>query len=179
MNFLKDYIRFMVGNNIFYLPTTGCDVYKTDKGYDFDMPSGSSLIFNNEKFEGGLVMLNYDAETNKIESIVGTKGVDVGTELVELFIAQTPTLRHEIKDFLLQNPRYLDDISNSPIPCPNPHTWTNLSIRLDNLEKREEEITEERLERTICMFIGCNIISEKFLEFLRDKKKTKKWWPFK
>ena len=179
MNFLKDYIRFMVGNNIFYLPTTGCDVYKTDKGYDFDMPSGSSLIFNNEKFEGGLVMLNYDAETNKIESIVGTKGVDVGTELVELFIAQTPTLRQEIKDFLLQNPQYLDDISNSPISCPNPHTWTNLSQSLDILEELEEVITEERLERTVCVRIGCNIISEKFLEFLRDKKKSKKWWPFK
>ena len=172
MNFLKDYIRFMVGNNIFYLPTTGCDVYKTDKGYDFDMPSGSSLIFNNEKFEGGLVMLNYDAETNKIESIVGTKGVDVGTELVELFIAQTPTLRHEIKDFLLQNPQYLDDISNSPIFCPNPHTWTNLSQSLDILEELEEVITEELLEGTVCMDIYSSVVSEKFLEFLRDKREV-------
>lgn len=173
MNFLKDYIRFMVGNNIFYLPTTGCDVYKTDKGYEFDIPQGGNLIFNNQKFEYGILF--YNAETNSVE---GTESVDVGTELVELFIAQTPTLRQEIKDFLLQNPRCLDVYRDSSTICPNLHTWTNLSISLDNLEKREEEITEERLERTVCVRIGCNIISEKFLEFLRDKKKSKKWWPF-
>ena len=44
MNYIKDYVRFVVGKKVFYLPSGGFDMYEREFGYTFDVPMGQCVI---------------------------------------------------------------------------------------------------------------------------------------
>ena len=163
MNFLK--VRFIVGDKVFYLPATGCDVYQTPYGYQFDIPKGGNLILSNHKFEYGI--LDYDANEGVVKKVMGGESTELGTELVELFLAQTPDLHPTIKEFLLLNPQCLDCEGASFGTRANPHTWSGLSTLLTDCMEDEDE--PKHIEHVIYSSIGDNIASEKFLEYLKSE----------
>ena len=81
MNYLKDYVRFVVGKKVFYLPSGGFDMYEREFGYTFDVPMGQCVIVDGKKYCNNVI------EYNKLTGeIIGPSPQSCEMELVEAFI---------------------------------------------------------------------------------------------
>ena len=58
MNYLKDYVRFVVGKKVFYLPSGGFDMYEREFGYTFDVPMGQCVIVDGKKYCNNVIEYN-------------------------------------------------------------------------------------------------------------------------
>lgn len=176
MNYLKDYVRFVVGKKVFYLPSGGFDMYEREFGYTFDVPMGQCVIVDGKKYCNNVI------EYNKFTGeLIGPSPQSCEMELVEAFIKQNFTMHRTIIHFLRANPSCFDNTTSLSMVSANPNSWIYLSNALYEFEDHEakellikmvgEEPTIDDLFYIINGNIGANEVSELFFEFYKREKK--------